>query len=315
MARVLTPAAFRQQVAAGRPDAVYLLTGPDHDLKTELTNLLIDRLDEGLRAFNLDRIHVADSRPEARRQIWALVDLARTLPMLSDWRLIVVPGAERLVLALKKPEGAREEWAELDALERWLSAPEPGAVVVFLADGLDGRAKASKVLEAHATVVECDPLANDGDGTAWIKAETAREQVRIEPSAVRLLVSLAGQDSVRLRQEFERALLFASGDGIITEAAVREVAAGPGLRDPWAMVNAIERGDTASALRELALKLDRGEESLMILGQIGWFVRTKLQPARVPAAVAAVFRTDLALKTSRGDARILLERLIVELSG
>lgn len=53
----------------------------------------------------------------------------------------------------------------------------------------------------------------------------------------------------------------------------------------------------------------------MILGQIGWFVRTRLQPARVPAAVAAVFRTDLALKTSRGDARILLERLIVELSG
>lgn len=261
MARVLTPAAFRQQVAAGRPDAVYLLTGPDHDLKTELTNLLVDRLDEGLRAFNLDRIHIADSRPEARRQIWALVDLARTLPMMSDWRLIVVPGAERLVLALKKPEGAREEWAELDALERWLSAPEPGAVVVFLADGLDGRAKASKVLEAHATVVECDPLANDGDGTAWIKAEAAREQVRIEPSAVRLLVSLAGHDSVRLRQEFERALLFASGDGIITEAAVREVAAGPGLRDPWAMVNAIERGDTASALRELALKLDRGRRA------------------------------------------------------
>jgi len=53
----------------------------------------------------------------------------------------------------------------------------------------------------------------------------------------------------------------------------------------------------------------------MILGQIRWFVATKLQPGRVPAAVDAVFRTDLALKSSGGDPRVLLERLVVELCG
>jgi DNA polymerase III delta subunit len=35
----------------------------------------------------------------------------------------------------------------------------------------------------------------------------------------------------------------------------------------------------------------------------------------VPAAVEALFRTDVAMKSSGGDPRVLLERLIVELCG
>jgi len=35
----------------------------------------------------------------------------------------------------------------------------------------------------------------------------------------------------------------------------------------------------------------------------------------LPGAVDALLRTDLALKTSGGDPRVLLERLIVELCG
>jgi DNA polymerase III delta subunit len=96
---------------------------------------------------------------------------------------------------------------------------------------------------------------------------------------------------------------------------VQEIASAPTTQNPWAMTNAIERRDTGEALRELALKFDAGEVPVMILGQLGWFVRMKLAPARVEKAVAAVFRTDLALKTSRGEPRVLLERLVVELCG
>ncbi|MEW5980956.1 MAG: DNA polymerase III subunit delta [Acidobacteriota bacterium] len=316
MAPRLSPSAFKERIAAGGPQGSYLLVGPDHALKDELTSLLAGSLDEGLRAFNLDRLHVADSRPEARGQVWMLADLARTHPVMAPWRLIIVHGVEKLVTALRKPEGARGEWDELGALEEMLGSRDDRAVVVFVAGGdLDRRVKAAQVLEHHATVVDCDPLADAGDAIAWIRAEAASEQIRIEPAAVRLLATLAGNDAARLRKEFERAALFASGEGIITEAAVREVTSGPGLLDPWAMINAIERGNPAAALRELALKLDHGEESLMILGQLGWYVRTRLHPGLVSRAVESLFRTDLALKTSRGDARVLLERLIVELSG
>jgi hypothetical protein len=79
------------------------------------------------------------------------------------------------------------------------------------------------------------------------------------------------------------------------------------------VTNAVERGAGAEALRELAAQLDGGASPYMLLGQLAWCVRTKLDRRRVPAAVDAVFRADLALKSSGGDPRVLLERLVVEL--
>ena len=83
------------------------------------------------------------------------------------------------------------------------------------------------------------------------------------------------------------------------------------------MTNAIEAGDGPNALRQLALMLDAGAPPEKILGQLGWLVRTKLSlqaPAGLRPAIEALFRTDLDLKRSAGDPRVLLERLVVELT-
>jgi len=88
------------------------------------------------------------------------------------------------------------------------------------------------------------------------------------------------------------------------------------LQDDWAMTNAIEAGQAAEALRQLALMFDSGAPAEKILGQLGWLVRSKfpaLAAADVRPAIEALFRTDLDLKRSAGDPRVLIERLIVEL--
>jgi hypothetical protein len=84
------------------------------------------------------------------------------------------------------------------------------------------------------------------------------------------------------------------------------------------MTNAIEAGDAAAALRQLALMMDAGVASEKVLGQLGWLVRSKfgaIAPRELRGAIEAVFRTDIDLKRSGGEARVLLERLIVELTG
>ena len=111
-------------------------------------------------------------------------------------------------------------------------------------------------------------------------------------------------------------MLYALGQKRITVEDVREVAGPAALQDDWAMTNAIEAGQAAEALRQLALMLDAGAPPEKILGQLGWLVRTKfpaLAPGDVRPAVEALFRTDLDLKRSAGDPRVLLERLVVEL--
>jgi DNA polymerase III delta subunit len=97
---------------------------------------------------------------------------------------------------------------------------------------------------------------------------------------------------------------------------VRAVAGPAALQDDWAITNAIGAGQAGEALRQLALMLDSGAPPEKILGQLGWMVRSKfpaIAPADVRPAVDALFRTDLDLKRSAGDPRVLLERLVVEL--
>ncbi|PYR36366.1 MAG: hypothetical protein DMF90_10370 [Acidobacteria bacterium] len=113
-------------------------------------------------------------------------------------------------------------------------------------------------------------------------------------------------------------MLYALGQKTITVDEVRQIVGPASLQDDWAMTNAIEAGQGAVALRQLALMLDAGAAPEKILGQLAWLVRTRLSAAsssRLVSAVDALFRTDLDLKRSAADARVLLERLVVELCG
>ena len=55
------------------------------------------------------------------------------------------------------------------------------------------------------------------------------------------------------------------------------------------MTNAIEAGDGATALRQLALMLDAGLPPEKVLGQLGWLVRAKF-PQIAPGPPAQVDR-------------------------
>jgi DNA polymerase III delta subunit len=156
-----------------------------------------------------------------------------------------------------------------------------------------------------------------------VQARFAKAGIEIEPAAVGELLRLAGSgapraelDTARLRRDVERILMFAAGRPRIGLPEVKELAEAEESRDPWAVTNAISQGAAGRALRELALALDGGAVPYMVLGQLAWFVREKqprLNPAGVPAALDALFRTDVELKSSGGDPRVLLERLVVEL--
>ena len=109
------------------------------------------------------------------------------------------------------------------------------------------------------------------------------------------------------------AMRIASGQKTITATDVAEsVVAGPEAQADFGVGKAIWRDDLRGALRELGLALDSGAAAVMLLGQLR-AAAERLPPARVPAALTAVLRTDLALKSSGGEPSVLLERLVVEL--
>jgi DNA polymerase III delta subunit len=139
--------------------------------------------------------------------------------------------------------------------------------------------------------------------------------VTFEPGAAAALIERAGLDVTRLRAGFDRVALYAMGQPAISGEDVREsVSAGPEAQADFGIAKAIWRNDARGALKELGLALESGVVPVMLMGQLR-AAAEKLPGPRLRTAIEAVFRTDLALKSSGGEPRILLERLVVELCG
>ncbi len=309
-----TPATVRKQIAAGAADPVYLLQGEDDVEKSALAHEFESLVEEGLRAFNVDRLHVGDATSGDRlaERVADLVTAARTLPMMSPRRVVLVMQAETLLVPKRESDAATRAHDELEA---FLKRPEPQATVVLVAGAVDKRSRMYKLLVKHAVVVECGVLENLADAERWVKNRVAAAGVALEPAGARLLAERCGTDVKRLRNDVERLLLYGLGQKTIGLADVREVVGPAALQDDWAMANAIEAGDAKAALGQVALMFDAGIPAEKILGQLGWLVRTKFGPGKLRMSVDALFRTDRDLKSSAGDPRVLFERLVVELCG
>ena len=327
----LPVAAVRKQIAQGRPDPIYLIVGDDDAEMSRLAADIAGLVDEDLRAFNAERVYATDRTVNAA----SIVEAARLLPMMASHRVVTVLRAEKLLKPKRKGKAEEalpddEEAApDSDALEAYARAPERSTVLILVASDVDRSRRLYKQLQKTATMVECwglkgskdarvDPRQIARQAEGLVKQAAVEAGIQIEPAAARLVAERAGADIGKLRGDVERLMLFAAGSPKITVSDARAVVSAESSQDDWAVTTAIQRGQAAEALRELALSLESGGVPYMILGQLAWFVREKLamtDPRRVAGAVDALFRTDLDLKSSVGDPRVLLERLVVELCG
>ena len=330
-----SPGDVRAALARKDSARLYLILGDDESEMLRLTADITALVEDELRAFNVERIYAGEKGITAS----AIVEAARMLPMMSERRVVVVLRGEKLLKPKRRGKGAEadnpadgadEPPSDLDALGDYAQDPVPSTTLVIVASDIDKSRRASKAILKHAVVVECWGLKTEKNPRFLDLRQAARmaEQIvrrtvaesgqQIDPAAARLVAERAGADIVRLRGDVDRLMLYAVGKSKITVADVQEVVSAETAQDDWAVTNAIQNRNPGEALRQLGLAMEAGAVPYMVLGQLAWFVRDKLgnlDPRRVPAAVDALFRTDLDLKTSGGDPRVLLERLVVELCG
>ncbi len=299
-----TPAAVRKQIKAGQTAPLYLLIGDDEEEKSNLAADFQEAIEIDLRPFNVQRVYGDDTT------IGAVLDAARTLPMLSARRMVVVLRAEHLLMPKRESEKTKRE---LDDFLAFVQAPEAHASVVLVASKLDKRTSITKLLLKCATVIECEGIRDANAAASWIREEADSHHVKFDGAAVRLLAQRVGGDIARMRADFDRLLLYTSGQEQIHVDDVKAVVGDADLQDDWAVADAIKHRRTDVALRELALAFDAGKPKEMILGQLRFIVERNLDSSRIPTAVEALYRTDFDLKTSAGNPRVLLERLVIEL--
>lgn len=330
--------ALRKHYKSGKLAPIYLIVGEDAKLVEQLVDGIEATIPEADRAFSVDRVYAL----EAGGAPVDLIASARTPSMLGGPRVVIVLRSERLFKPKRggkatepseddpdagADDATSSEALDLGPIEDYLASPVDGTTLVFVALEVDGTRRITKKLKEIAQFVECGGLVTKTSADRSLALTTARTQVQkeleqlgrtIEPAAMQLLLDRTGLDITQLRGAIERLLLYSQGKKAISVDDVREVVGEHAFVDDWAVINAIGNGDAARALRALSLRFERGDSPHGIVGQLRWWVSTRLaeaEPDRVKPALDALLRTDLALKSSGGSERVLLERLVVELTG
>lgn len=329
-------AALQQRIAAGRLDPIYLLVGDDVRLAEALVDAIEATVPEADRPFAVERVYALEGGG-------APIDIAasaRQLPMLGDRRIVIVLRAERF---LKPKRAARteatdapadvaaeedDEVGDLTPLEEYVGQPADSATLVFVATEIDRSRRFTKTLVGRAQVAELSGMLSTDERNRPVysrrEAEKRAESLvraegrTIDSAGLAALVDAAGDDVNRLRDDITKLVLFAEARTALTADDVDAVTSGEGVVGDWDLVNAIADGDAPQALREVGKRLNRGDSVHAIVGQLRWWVSNRLvegAPDRTKPAVDALVRTDLALKSSGGEERVLLERLVLELTG
>ncbi len=201
------------------------------------------------------------------------VDLARTQPMMSRIRVVV----------LRDLEKASPELVE--ALIEYVGSPNPSTVLILCGAKLPpvaNRKNRGKVLDN--LVKKCghsQRFKTSDENPERFAIDAASELgAELDYSAARLLVELVGSDLGRLQAEVDKAVAFASDEGSepvrVGAAHVEAVSSLVAEAVVWDLTDAIVRRDVDGCLAVAHRLLEEGEATHRLLAMVTWQIRQLL---------------------------------------
>lgn len=252
---------LRKELSKSEISPVYIFTGN----QTYLMNQAVSDLKKITVGTSVDfnfSLFYGDSTSAKE-----IIDSAKTYPMLSRMRLVVVKNAEKL------PQ------TELKSLESYFFSPSPSTCLVLIfspADSAQSTARATREkpgLESEKGVVFVDFVLDTKDVSQTIKQEAKKLGYDITKEAAQNLISLAGESMQDIYAELQKLALFVGERKTIEIEDVEKLTQKSQFQDVFGLINAIGTKDKKKALRAL-LELElTNEEPLVILNKINWRFR------------------------------------------
>ena len=223
----------------------WLVRGDDSTLVADEVRRLVGELSGG------DPMAVEDLSGEDVTAS-AIADACQTPPFLAERRVVVVREVGRFLSD------------ELAPLLAWLADPLPTTSLILTGGGGQVSQKLVNAVRKVGQVVD----AGAGTGKArdqWLTVRLRHAPVRLEPKAAAALGSHLGEDVGRLTTLLD-ALAAAYGEGArVGEEELEPFLGQAGGVAPWDLTDAMDRGETATALAHLHRMLEGGERHPLVV--------------------------------------------------
>jgi DNA polymerase-3 subunit delta len=300
-------------------------------------------VEEGLRAirnavvrpedrdFNLTQFHGRDFKAID------VVEQARTFPVFADRRLVIIKNVH---------EASADQ---LDGLLTYIEDPVPETVLLLTAEKIDARRKIFQVLKKTGTAIEFKKIYENQLPT-FVRDLAKSFNVTLTGEGLKLFCKRVGTNLVEVQGELEKLVGYLGDRDLADENDVAAIVSDTRIESVFDLTDALGRGDISTALKLLDRLLSEGQAPLMVLammtrhfrqmwkikeltaqkvpqnefpkrvGVSPYFLRGLLQQAsrfsgqHYRQVFDQFLTTDLALKSSGGDPKMYLEKLVLEIA-
>jgi len=219
-----------------RSSRLHLIHGSDEALVSQAAADVVRALvGDGERTLMVDDLLFDDDV-----NVHRLVATAGTPPFLTDRRVVVARGIERL-----GPD-------EVGVLKGYLGEPLPTTDLVLVHQGKAPKRLVDAVVAAKGEVLSTEVGASRRDRAAFVEKQVAASALHLTSAARSLLVDQLGEDVNRLAGLLDTlAATFGPAAHLDAEDVVPYLGDQGGV-PPWDLTDAIDRGDRTAALGALA---------------------------------------------------------------
>lgn len=260
-------AEFLKTVGTAKPSPIYLFCPHRAPNAREATfeplqaQRAVDKLvarfvDPGLKDLIYNSYLAVESDPIE------IVSVARTVPFLAEYRVVVVQGANHF----EKGEAG-------DPLFAYLESPCESTILILVAPTIDRRLKLYKLCEKAGTVVTCPEL-REAQAAAWARAEIKERGKSIEPNALKMLIERSGTRLGDVNNAITLVCDYVGPAPEIREEDVVAACADVAEEQVWALTDAIAASDANKALHVLRTLRDFGRNEFEILATVTWMLKT-----------------------------------------
>lgn len=238
-----------EDIKSGQLNHIYLLYGEEAYLRKQYKERLKKALSPEDDSMNYSYF-------EGKEVTFGeIIDLAETMPFLSDKRAIVIENS-----SFFKGEGEK--------IAEYLNAVPDTTYFVFVEESVDKRSKLYKSIAKNGCVVELNGLSEDKIVT-WILGILKRDSKKITQNTMEYLLSKIGTDMENIRSELEKLICYCYDREVITKEDIDAVCTTQISNQIFEMLDAMANKRQKTALQLYYNLLALKEPPMRILYLIG----------------------------------------------
>ncbi|MFZ0035267.1 MAG: DNA polymerase III subunit delta [Sedimentisphaerales bacterium] len=314
-------------------EPIYVIVGKEKSLvDAECEELLEKLLQPQQRVtgfFNADPAEVSASQ---------VLDELRTLPFLTEKRVVLVKDADKFV----------SENREL--LEKYFDNPCPTGILILTVSSWSAQTKLAKRLPAVGKLLSITQPKRWQLPQRLIQYAGDAHEKNLTKAAAELLIELTGDELVRLYGEVDKLALFAHSEKSITEQHIESLTGHNRIFGTFAVIDAVIAGNIAQAIYRLRtmfaedktaeytvvgafafhfrrmfdakVLLEKGASPTEIAKRLniwsnkdGFFAQLrKMSLKQIGSIMQQLAATDYAIKTGQAKAEAAAEQLVLRLA-